>query len=121
MRTIIILVSPAGSPGSYVAELYGEVLCRSRTPFLAAARRLIERGFSPAATLVMRWAGSSTDALRGKLGIAAGLTVIENDRAGPAFRRYSPPPECRLPAQGGGQEAVLARAPAEAKAGEPKP
>jgi hypothetical protein len=97
-------VSPAGAPGSYHATLDGKRLCSSRTPFLTAARKLIERGFSPDVTVVMRWRRSSADALRARLGAAARLTVVENERAGPVFRPYCPPPGWRLPAQGSAQD-----------------
>jgi hypothetical protein len=97
---VVIVMWPAGSPGRYQATLDGETLCISRQPFFTAARTLVARGFLADALLVMRWRGSFADALRGKLGEVAQLTVIENDRTGPASRRYTPPPKFCSPAQG---------------------
>jgi hypothetical protein len=98
---VVIVVWPAGSPGGYQATLDCEILCISRQPFFTAARTLVERGFPVDALLVMRWRGSFADALRGKLGEVAQLTVIENDRTGPAFRRYTPAPQMLFAGAGG--------------------
>ena len=101
---LVIEVSTA-SAGLYLATLNGEPLCRTRTPFVAAARRLTELGYPPELTLTMRWSGTAHDALRAKLGAASRLTIIENDRGGPTFGRYyTPRPECRSPVQGSAQD-----------------
>jgi hypothetical protein len=108
-QSLIIEVAPAATPGCYRASLSGETLCASRTPFLAAARQLIERSHAPHSLLVMRWRDSPVDALRARLGAAARLTVVETERAGPVFRPYTPPPKwparCRGSAQDGDFEA----------------
>lgn len=76
----------------YEARHGANIITTSRTPFLSAARALIERGHSPDAVLTMSHEGSDTVALRSTLGAAAGLRVVENDTAGPRFGRYVPPP-----------------------------
>jgi hypothetical protein len=85
---IVITLEPGERPGSYLASLDGEALCVSRQPFFEAARELIARGFPAEVMLIMRWRGSSADALRGRLGLAAGLTVSESDRGGPRIVPY---------------------------------
>jgi len=84
----------------YEARLEGcdSVLCVSRTPFFDAGRALIKQGYDPDSRLVMRHDGSATQALRGKLGIAAKLTVKEYDdgRSPPTFARYRPFPAHRV-------------------------
>lgn len=71
----------------YEALLYGEVLCRSRTPFLSAARKLLARGLAPETELTATQPGSPVVCLRSTLGEAAHWTVVENDpaEAGMAF------------------------------------
>jgi hypothetical protein len=85
-----ITIMPKGQ--LYQAQLDGEALCVSRTPFLSAARILLERGHSSGTILTMSHAGADTVSLRSTLGTAAKLTVIENETAGPRFGRYRPPP-----------------------------
>lgn len=76
----------------YEVRLDGEIVTTSRTPFLSAARVLLEREHSPDTILTMSYAGSDTVALRATLGAAAKLTVIETETVGPRFGRYRPPP-----------------------------
>src|SRR5262245_53182371 len=59
-------------------------------PLLDSARRLLERGYDHALTLVLRHAGSSTEALRSTIGTAARLRVAEPDRGSPHFRLWRP-------------------------------
>src|SRR5258708_15707878 len=84
--TVTIIVAPiASSPGRFMAKLAsdGDVLVTSsRTPFLDAARRLLELGYSADAGLVMRHAGSVVDSLRATVGTAARLTVKEKAAVG---------------------------------------
>ena len=51
----------------YEARLDGELLCLSRTPFLAAARALLEAGHAPETEIAMTHAGSDLVALRARL------------------------------------------------------
>ena len=95
MNNIDITIRPASiTPSSqrYEAHCGGELLATSRTPFFAAARALLERGHSPQGVLTMRHAGQQVVALRATLGKAAGVTVIENETAGPRLGRYRTPP-----------------------------
>lgn len=86
-----IHVQPTG-PGRYSARLGDRLLCESRTPFLSAARVLLQEGVAEETILTMTHRGSSVASLRAPLGVAAGLRVVENDRTGPRFDRYQTPP-----------------------------
>jgi hypothetical protein len=78
MRTSLDLVcSATRSPGVYVVTLDGEAVARDCAPFLAAARKLLNRGADPDSELSMRWQGSPHVAMRGRLGSVATLTVVE--------------------------------------------
>lgn len=72
----------------YEASMGGEVLCRSRTPLLSAARVLMQRGVDPNTELRMARLGSEMTLMRARLGDAAELTVVEGGRGGPRFRKY---------------------------------
>lgn len=78
-------------PGRFDAYLGDRLLVeRSRTPFLDSARALIAHELAdPADLLVMRHAGSETDALKASVGVAAKLTVDESSGL-PRFRRHDP-------------------------------
>ncbi len=84
---LTITISPAGK-GSYHARLGSRLLCTSKTPFFSAARVLIADGADPTTTLAMAREGSAVVDLRGMLGPAAGLTVLENDTIGPVLKPY---------------------------------
>ena len=77
-------------PNAFEARLAGDVLCISETPLLDGARALLARGIAlPNDTIVMRHAGSHVDALRARVGVAAGLAI--SDPAGGrriALRRW---------------------------------
>jgi len=68
------------------------IVKRSTTPFCDAARALLAEGVRPEAKLVMRHAGSAADALRSTVGVAAGLTVVDDNGGKPIFRKWSPSP-----------------------------
>jgi hypothetical protein len=88
----LVIVTPNGAPGHYDAVVDGELMVRaSRVPFCDAARVLLERGVDGNSWLVMRHAGSETDSLRGKVGVAAKLTVAEGERDSPRFRLWKAP------------------------------
>jgi hypothetical protein len=93
MPTIAVTVEPLEAPGLFEVRLAGRPLCQaSRVPFCDAARRLLKLGFQPSATLVMRSPGSTVDRLRASLGVVAELTVAEDNRGAPRFRRWKPVP-----------------------------
>src|SRR5262249_44251250 len=84
-------ISLSCTPDHYDATVNGELLVRSsRTPFTATARVLLDRGIDSNSWLIMRHRGSEVDALRGKVGVAARLTVKEPDRGRAHFARYVP-------------------------------
>ena len=71
---------------------FDQVVAASQTPFLSAARVLLQRGVDPETVLQMRHKKTRTDSLRAKVGVAAKLTVT-TDTAGPLrFRLFEPWP-----------------------------
>ena len=75
--------------GQYIGAVAGRDIVSSHQPFLDAARELLGEGIDPGATLVMRWATTGTESLRGLIGVAAKLTVNESCPDGvPRFRSY---------------------------------
>jgi len=66
------------------------IVKRSTTPFCDAARVLLADGIDPATKLVMRHAGSAADALRSSVGVAAGLTVADDNGGKLIFRKWAP-------------------------------
>lgn len=74
----------------FEARVEGELLCRSRTPFLSAARKLQRRGVPDDTLIEMRHEGSSMVAMRATVGLAAGLTVREDNdgKMPPRFKPY---------------------------------
>ena len=102
--TLNIIVSPRSltTKGQvYEARLDGVTLCQSLTPFLSAARILLDAGHAPDTVITMTHEGSSVVSLRSTLAKAAKLTVVDNQHEGPRFAKYRP-----LPAIGKAHEAV---------------
>ena len=93
VRTHIIAVSPhmradgAKHPNKFEARLADAVLCISEQPLLDAARALLARGIAHRDdTIVMRHAGSDVDALRARVGGAAGLAIEDRPSGAPGLR-----------------------------------
>ncbi len=82
--------APGRPPNSHftVTDATGRDLCFSRTPLLSAARVLLQEGHDPASTVFMTREGEASWSLKAPLGVAAKLTVRENDSAGPIFVAY---------------------------------
>ena len=80
-QSIIIWIYPVERcPGRYAARIEGDdrvLVKKSRQPFLDAARALLREGYDPHLAMVMRHLGSSIDALRGDIGVAAKLKIEE--------------------------------------------
>src|SRR5580765_144013 len=93
MTPIIVIVRPAGN-GRYFAMVRGTELPPKSEPFCNAARFLLPTT-NPATPLIMRHAGSDTDALTSTVGAAAKLTVQEGEESGPRFIRWMPFPGMR--------------------------
>jgi len=120
MAVRVIIVRPARrannatSPGNYEATLQGETRAfvrSSTTPFLDAARALLERGSSADDMLIMRWHDADgVDSLKARLGVAARFTVQERNGTSPSIRLapYAPLPK-KIFAQpmGGSEKSVL--------------
>ena len=90
--THVIAVSPhvgadgTKHPNAFEARLAGAVLCVSETPLLDGARALLARGIAqPDDTIVMRHAGSHVDALRARVGVAAGLAIEDRPSGNPGL------------------------------------
>jgi hypothetical protein len=76
--------------GVYDAWHNGELICdQTRTPFLSAARVLLQRGADPNEMLEKVRCGSDQVDMRAPIGVAAKLTVKESDNA-PRFRTFQP-------------------------------
>ena len=75
------------TPGRHEARHGQVLLCASPQPLLDGARALLAAGCDPSARLVMRREGSDLDALRTRVGVAAGLTVDETNIR---FARWKP-------------------------------
>ena len=75
------------APGRHEARHGQLLLCTSAQPLLDGARALLAAGCDPSAPLVMRREGSDLDALRTRVGVAAGLTVDETNIR---FARWKP-------------------------------
>jgi hypothetical protein len=89
-QPLVIVVEPVGHRGRFRARLDGRVVvASSRTPFCDAARALLAEGIDPATRIVMRHAGSATDALTATVAVAAKLTVEDGDDS-PRFRKWRP-------------------------------
>jgi hypothetical protein len=87
-QRLVIIIAPVDQRGGFSARLNGRLLVTSRTPFLDAARCLIAEGSDPFSIIVMRHAGSEIDALRARLGVAAGLIIEERNARAPRFVPY---------------------------------
>ena len=95
--------NPANPPrrARFIAAMAtgGRVLGAFSTPLCGAARALLAEGVLPETVLQMRHAGSDVVALKTKIGIAAGLTVDEEDSTGaPRFGKWRPFERSRLEA-----------------------
>jgi hypothetical protein len=85
-------------PGRFDA-FYGErrLVERSRTPFCDGARALLAAGLAnPGDRLIMRHAGSDTDAMVSTVGAAARLTVAEGKDGKPRVIPWRPHPSVSL-------------------------
>lgn len=84
---MVITLSPARK-GRFNASLGSRLLCSSDTPFLDAARVLLQEGVDPATPLEAIHESDGTIGSRSTVGAAARLAVVENNRVGPVFRPY---------------------------------
>ncbi|MFT0893074.1 hypothetical protein [Pseudochelatococcus sp. G4_1912] len=92
MNNLAIIIHPLGR-GLYEARIGETVVVKSsRTPFLDAARVLLDAGYNPHAQITMQHAGSDTIALRALLSTAAKCAIVEGDRDGLKVRDYQPYP-----------------------------
>ena len=83
----LVITIREAAPGRHEARHGQVLLCRSAQPLLDGARALLAKGCDPSAALVMRREGSNLDALRTRVGVAAGLTVDETNIR---FARWKP-------------------------------
>jgi hypothetical protein len=85
----LVITITQTTPNHYEVRHRNVLLCRSAQPLLDGARELLARGCDPSSSLVMRREGSTLDALRTRVGVAAGLTVDETNMR---FARWKPRP-----------------------------
>jgi len=90
---IVIVVEEIGA-GRYSCL----IVASSRQPFLDAARVMLSEGHDPETMLIMRRPGCTTDDLRGKLRVAAKLTVKDNRVGRPTFVKHQADAESIAPA-----------------------
>lgn len=83
---IMIHIVEAGQ-GRYRAYADGELICTSKTPLLTAARKLLDKGYTPGSYIGLTRDGTNVD-LYSMIGDAARRTVIENDKTGPRFGKW---------------------------------
>jgi len=76
--------------GRFAAVVHGQEIVRSRQPFFAAARALLERGHDPATLLEARHEDDDIVALQGTVGEAARWSIRETDRDGPRRGLWQP-------------------------------
>ena len=87
----LCVIAPSDAADRFDAMVDGEIVVQSsRTPFCDTARVLLDRGVDSNSWLILRHAGSRTDSLRAKAGVAAKLTVKEPDCGRAHFARYVP-------------------------------
>jgi hypothetical protein len=95
--THVLVISPAPRknggtiPGKFEARLGERLIVEaSRIPFCDGARILLTEGLAaPNDLLIMRHAGSSCDAIKAAVGVAAALTVDETST--PRFHKWVDP------------------------------
>ena len=96
MTAAVVIVTPVGQ-GRYTAAVGDRALvANSRTPFLSAARVLLDEGADPGAELAMRHCGSKT--VRTTVGATAGMSVSDPDsgKSPPHLTPYWEGPAKRL-------------------------
>ena len=83
MPDITIIVNPAGLEWEVRLEGQTKVLCRSPSPFLAAARALAAYAVAdPGCRLYMKHRGDDQWALRGRLRAVVAMAVKQRDKSG---------------------------------------
>ena len=101
LATVVLVVSPSlNAEGRKAYSTRGQlfdgkvdgrcIVERSTTPFCDGARVLLAEGADPATRFIMRHEGSPHDALRSTVGVAAGLTVVDDKGGKPIFTKWSP-------------------------------
>jgi hypothetical protein len=84
-----IIVRENDNRGKYDALYKGEILCRSTTPLLTAARILAARGLT--GRIEMWREGSSAPAITSTVDFASGIDVQPSPQGTPRFRRFIAP------------------------------
>ena len=125
----VIVVAPAlNNSGARLTSRFDAflgdqlIVHASKTPFLDAARELLDLGFRAETYLIMRHKGSEIkNSLRGWICAAARLTVAEGDRSGIHFQLRKPFPSSAVEAHVAAEQTGLSEhrvAPANAPAAE---
>jgi hypothetical protein len=88
-----ITVNPTGN-GMFDWVVQGlDAKGHSKVPLLDACRVLKRMGANPGDQISMYYRGRSDWALSTKIGVGAGLKVVENDHKAPYFAAWVPPPQ----------------------------
>jgi hypothetical protein len=88
-----MLTATLTRPGKITAA---DITLTSRTPTLALCRALIEAGHPDGPMTVVDGATGRPVMHVASIAAAAKVTVLENDSAGPRFRRWTPFPDARV-------------------------
>jgi hypothetical protein len=95
-QTATLVIAPiTGRAGWYTVRHGGQLVGRSRSPFVDGALALLSRAFPAHTVIELRHAGSDAVAMRAGLGVAACLTVTDNRIGRPVFCGQ-PGPAARL-------------------------
>jgi hypothetical protein len=88
--TYTIAIKPSNTPGNVTAASSNGHTLTTTTPLLDSARYWLNQGADPAATITTVWSsGPGHWSLRSTIGHAAKLTVEDNQRDGPHFRKWA--------------------------------
>ena len=86
---ITLILTPAKTPGKFIARLDGEIICQSDQPLVDGARVLVNRGFDPSLAMTVRHAGKAFDSFTAqRLSDLAKWTYSEGDRQGLHIQKW---------------------------------
>lgn len=78
---IRLTLTPAETPGKFIARLDGEFVCQSHQPIVDGARELLKRGFDPSLAMTARHDGKAFDSFAAhSVGAWAEITYSEGER-----------------------------------------
>lgn len=85
--------------GRYATTYLGETIGEFRCPLCESARYLLSAGLASEGDMITAYRDGKPS-ITGNLGALSKMTVTENEKAGPAWSKWNPMPEGRLPLRG---------------------